>query len=101
VSKHVETVLLIRLGSIIGANLRYRASGWVAEWPGRAAPGKTFFVNVSSSCLLAAFIPRVSGHVLLSLRLRLFLEASFFGAYAAFLPTRLKGLFCCHVAQET
>jgi CrcB protein len=84
VSKHVETFLLIGLGGIIGANLRYWVSGWAADRFGQAFPWGTLLINISGSCLLAVFIGWSANHIALDPRVRLFVSIGFFGAFTTF-----------------
>ncbi|MBI5960467.1 MAG: fluoride efflux transporter CrcB [Chloroflexi bacterium] len=83
-SKQVETFLLIGLGGVIGANMRYWVSGWAADRFGQTFPWGTLLINISGSCLLAVFIGWSANHITLDPRVRLFLAVGFFGAYTTF-----------------
>jgi len=84
VNKQIETFLLIGLGGVIGANLRYWVSGWAADHFGRAFPWGTLLINASGSCLLAVFIGWSANHITLDPRVRLLVAIGFFGAYTTF-----------------
>lgn len=83
-SKNIQTFLLIGLGGILGANLRYWVSGWAAEHFGRAFPWGTLLINASGSCLLAVFVGWSAHHITLDPRVRLLVAIGFFGAYTTF-----------------
>jgi CrcB protein len=82
--QRVETFLLIGLGGIIGANLRYWVSLWAADHFGKLFPWGTLIINFSGSCLLAVFSAWAVKHTTLDPRIRLLVAVGFFGAYTTF-----------------
>ena len=53
--QQVETFLLIGLGGVVGANLRYWLSVWATDALGKAFPWGTLIINFSGSALLGVF----------------------------------------------
>jgi CrcB protein len=82
--QHIETFLIIGLGGIIGANLRYWVSGWAAEHLGQAFPWGTLIINFTGSALLGLFLGWASTHSALDPRVKLLIATGFFGAYTTF-----------------
>jgi len=80
----METFLLIGIGGLIGANVRYWVSTWAAMRFGQTFPWGTLIINFSGSSLLGLFLGWSSNHLTIDPRIRLFLAVGFFGAYTTF-----------------
>jgi CrcB protein len=79
----LQTVLLISLGAVIGANLRY----FVAQRVAALAPGfpyGTLIINISASFILGFFIIWTSERVLADPRWRLFIAVGFCATYSTY-----------------
>ena len=74
----------VGLGALLGANLRYIVSSWMADRFGAEFPYGTFVINVSGAfiigLLLAAALFRAGVHP----TLRLFAITGFLGGYTTF-----------------
>jgi CrcB protein len=82
--QQIETFLLIGVGGIIGANLRYWLSLWAADALGGAFPWGTLIINFSGSALLGTFTGWLANHTSVDPRVRLLVAVGFFGAYTTF-----------------
>lgn len=80
----METFLLIGIGGLIGANVRYIVSTWAAGQFGQTFPWGTMIINATGSCLLGVFIGWSTNHITLDPRVRLFVAVGFFGAYTTY-----------------
>ena len=80
----MEQFLLISIGSILGANLRYWLGDWVAHRWSSSFPIGTFFINISGSFLLGLFITLAMERFGLDPRWRLLVAVGFLGAYTTF-----------------
>ncbi len=80
----MQTVLLISVGAIIGANLRY----FVAQYVGKLIPSNfplgTLVINISASFILGFFLIRTSERVLADPRWRLFIAVGFCATYSTY-----------------
>ena len=83
-SKDMETFLLISLGAILGANLRYWVGGWAANRIGAAFPYGTFIINLSGSFVLGLFLTLATERFLIDPRWRLLIAVGFLGGYTTF-----------------
>ena len=82
--RHLETFLIVGLGGIIGANLRYVVSVWAVGQFGSAFPWGTLIINLTGSTLLAVFLAWAANRTTLDPRVRLLIATGFFGAYTTF-----------------
>ena len=82
--RKVETFLIIGLGGVIGANLRYVVSVWAVGQFGSGFPWGTLIINLTGSCLLAVFLGWLANHTAVDPRVRLLVATGFFGAYTTF-----------------
>jgi len=80
----LQTVLLISLGAVIGANLRYFLAQSVAKLLPSSFPFGTFVINVSASFLLGCFLIWTSERVLADPRWRLFFAVGFCATYSTY-----------------
>jgi len=82
--QQMETFVLISLGAIVGANLRYWLSLWAVDAVGKTFPWGTLIINFTGSALLGVFTGWLSNHVNIDPRVRLLIAVGFFGAYTTF-----------------
>ncbi|HCE18280.1 MAG TPA: fluoride efflux transporter CrcB [Anaerolinea thermolimosa] len=80
----METFLLISLGAVLGANLRYWVGGWVAERLGAQFPFGTLMINLTGSLVLGFFLTLATQRFLIDPRLRVFFTIGFLGSYTTF-----------------
>lgn len=80
----MEAFLIISLGAIIGANLRYWVGGWAADRLGTTFPYGTLIINLTGSFVLALFMTLVTERFLLDPRWRLLVAVGFLGGYTTF-----------------
>lgn len=80
----MQTVLLISLGAVLGANLRYWFGLWAGQRWGAHFPYATLFINLSGSFVLGLFITLLSGRVIIDPRWRVFFAIGFLGSYTTF-----------------
>ena len=83
-SKDMETFLLISLGAIFGANLRYWAGGWAAQRFGAAFPYGTLIINLTGSFIIGLFMTLAVERLLIDPRWRLLIAVGFLGGYTTF-----------------
>jgi CrcB protein len=80
----VQSILLISLGAIIGANLRY----WIAQYTARVVPSGfpygTFIINLSASFVIGFFLIWSTERVLVDPRWRTFVAIGFCGSYSTY-----------------
>jgi CrcB protein len=76
--------LIISLGAVIGANLRYWVSDWVAQRFGASFPYGNLVINLSGSLILGFFMALVSGRFLVDPHWRLLVTIGFLGSYTTF-----------------
>ena len=80
----VQTVVLISLGAIIGANLRYFVAQLVARLVPASFPFGTLIINISASFILGFFLIWTSERVLADPRWRLFIAVGFCATYSTY-----------------
>jgi CrcB protein len=80
----LQTVLLISLGAIIGANLRYFVAQLVARAIPASFPLGTLIINISASFILGFFLIWTSERVLADPRWRLFIAVGFCATYSTY-----------------
>lgn len=76
--------LIISLGAIIGANLRYWVSGWAAERFGASFPFGTLIINLSGGLVLGFFMTLINERFLVNPNWRLLVGLGFLGSYTTF-----------------
>lgn len=79
-----RTAGLIALGAVLGANLRYWVSDWLARRYSASFPFGTLVVNATGSLLLGFFLVWTSDRVLASPNWRLFVAVGFCSSYTTF-----------------
>lgn len=80
----MQTVLLISLGALLGANLRYFVAQYVAHMIPASFPLGTLIINISASFLLGLFLVWTSERVLADPRWRLFFAVGFCATYSTY-----------------
>jgi fluoride exporter len=80
----LQTVLLISLGAIIGANLRYFVAQYAAKLIPSNFPFGTLIINISASLILGFFLIWTSERVLADPRWRLFVAVGFCATYSTY-----------------
>jgi|UniRef100_A0A7C4KJ20 CrcB protein len=83
-SRSLETFLLISLGAVLGANLRYWVGGWAAERLGAQFPFGTLMINLTGSLILGFFLTLATQRFLIDPRWRVFFTIGFLGSYTTF-----------------
>lgn len=83
-SKSMETFLLISLGAILGANLRYWLGLWAAGRFGASFPYGNLIINLTGSFALGFFMTLAMDRLLLDPRWRIFFAVGFLGSYTTF-----------------
>ena len=80
----LRTVLLISLGAIIGANLRYFVAQYVSKLVPSIFPLGTLLINISASFILGFFLIWTTERVLADPRWRIFVAVGFCGTYSTY-----------------
>jgi CrcB protein len=80
----LQTVLLISIGAIIGANLRYFVAQYVARLIPSTFPLGTLVINITASFILGFFLIWTSERVLADPRWRLFVAVGFCATYSTY-----------------
>jgi len=80
----LQTFLLISLGAIAGANLRYFVGQYATKLFPSTLPYGTLIINLSGSFILALFLVWTTERVLADPRWRLVIAIGFCGGYTTF-----------------
>ena len=80
----MRDILLISLGAIAGANLRYLLSRLTARYISQSFPYGTLLINVTGSFLLGFFLVWTSERVLADPKWRMLVAIGFCGSYTTF-----------------
>ncbi|HTB12237.1 MAG TPA: fluoride efflux transporter CrcB [Bryobacteraceae bacterium] len=80
----MQTLLLISLGAILGANLRYFVAQYVARLIPSSFPFGTLIINISASFILGFFLIWSSERVLTDPRWRIFIAVGFCATYSTY-----------------
>jgi fluoride exporter len=80
----LQTVLLISIGAVLGANLRYFVSQYVARLIPSSFPYGTLIINISASFILGFFLIWTSERVLADPRWRIFIAVGFCATYSTY-----------------
>ncbi len=83
-SRNLETFLIISLGALLGANLRYWLGGAIAQRWGTTFPLGTLVINLTGSLVLGFFTTLITERFLVDPRWRLFFAIGFLGSYTTF-----------------
>lgn len=76
--------IMVSVGAIVGANLRYILSRYAAKILGPVFPYGTLLINISGSFLVGWFMIWTTERVLVDPRWRLLLVVGFCGGYTTF-----------------
>jgi CrcB protein len=76
--------IIISLGAIIGANLRYWVGDWAAGRFGASFPYGNLIINLSGSLVLGLFIALITGRFIVDPYWRLFVAIGILGSYTTF-----------------
>ncbi len=76
--------ILIGLGGLVGANVRYWLQQWAANRWGPAFPYGTLIINVSGSFILGFFIALVTDRIAVSPNWRYLIAVGLLGGYTTF-----------------
>lgn len=76
--------LVIAIGAIVGANLRYLVGVWAADRWGIDFPYGTLLVNVSGAFTIGVFLSLIGARVGVNPLWRLFLATGLLGGYTTF-----------------
>lgn len=80
----MQTILLISVGAILGANLRYFVAQYVAKMIPSGFPFGTLIINISASFILGVFLIWTTERVLVDPRWRLFVAVGFCATYSTY-----------------
>jgi CrcB protein len=80
----LQTVFLISIGAIIGANLRYFVAQYVAKLVSTSFPLGTLIINITASFMLGFFLIWTSERVLADPRWRIFFAIGFCATYSTY-----------------
>ncbi len=80
----MEKVLLISIGAILGANLRYWLGDWVAQHVEASLPVGTVLINLTGSFILAVFMTLFLERFMIDPRWRILFAVGFLGSYTTF-----------------
>ena len=80
----MERFLLISLGAVLGANMRYWLGDWAAQRWGSSFPFGTLLINLSGSFLLGLFMVIATERFMMDPRWRVLFAVGFLGAYTTF-----------------
>ncbi len=82
--RNMQTILMISLGAVLGANLRYWIGLWIGQRWGTQLPVATLIINLSGSFLLGLIFAIASERFLIDPRLRVLIMIGFLGSYTTF-----------------
>ena len=80
----MQTVLLISIGAILGANLRYFVAQYLSKLIPSSFPLGTLIINITASFILGFFLIWTSERVLADPRWRLFVAVGFCATYSTY-----------------
>lgn len=80
----MQNIVLISLGAIVGANLRYFIAQVAAKFIPSSFPYGTLAINLSASFILGFFLTWTGERVLVDPRWRLLIAVGFCGGYSTY-----------------
>ncbi len=83
-SRDLQTALLISLGAVLGANLRYWFCVWAGQRWGTQYPFATMIINLAGSLILGFFVTVITERFMIDPRWRVFFAIGFLGSYTTF-----------------
>ncbi len=82
--KSMQTILIISLGAVLGANCRYWLGGWAVERFGTTFPYGNLIINLSGSFILGLFMTLFTDRFLVDPYWRVLVAIGFLGSYTTF-----------------
>jgi len=76
--------LVISVGGILGATVRYWLTNWAAQRIGTSFPYATLIINTSGTFVLSLFVACLQNRAFADSRYQLFFATGFCGAYTTF-----------------
>jgi fluoride exporter len=95
----LQTILLISLGAVVGANLRYFVGQYTAKLIPSTLPYGTLIINVTGSFVLALFLVWTTERVIADPRWRLIIAVGFCGGYTTFSSYAYETFALCEQGQ--
>jgi fluoride exporter len=80
----LQTIVLISLGAVIGANLRYVIGQYIIKLIPSSLPLGTLIINITGSFILALFLVSTTERFLADPRWRLMIAVGLCGGYTTF-----------------
>jgi CrcB protein len=80
----MQTLLVISIGAVLGANLRYLVGGWAVQRFGTTFPYGNLIINLSGSLLLGLFMTLFTERFLIDPHWRVMVAIGFLGSYTTF-----------------
>lgn len=80
----MEKVLLISIGAMLGANLRYWLGDYIAQRVQASLPIGTILINLTGSFILAVFMTLFLERFIIDPRWRILFAVGFLGSYTTF-----------------
>lgn len=80
----MQTIFLLSLGAVLGANLRYWLGIWTSQRWQSHYPVATLLINLTGSLLLGFFLTVVTERILGDPQWRIFFAVGFLGSFTTF-----------------
>jgi len=93
--------VIIAVGAVLGALLRYWLGDWTAQRFGTAFPYGNLIINLTGSFILGLFMALVTDRFLVSPEWRLFIAIGFLGSYTTFSSYAYESLNLIMTGQGT
>ena len=93
--------VIIAVGAVLGALLRYWLGDWTAQRFGTAFPYGNLMINLTGSFILGLFMALVTHRFLVSPEWRLFIAIGFLGSYTTFSSYAYESLNLIMTGQGT
>ena len=93
--------VIIAVGAVLGALLRYWLGDWTAQRFGTAFPYGNLIINLTGSFILGLFMALVTDRFLVSPQWRLFIAIGFLGSYTTFSSYAYESLNLIMTGQGT
>ena len=93
--------VIIAVGAVLGALLRYWLGDWAAQRFGTAFPYGNLMINLTGSFILGLFMALVTDRFLVSPQWRLFIAIGFLGSYTTFSSYAYESLNLIMTGQGT
>jgi CrcB protein len=93
--------VIIAVGAVLGALLRYWLGDWAAQRFGTAFPYGNLMINLTGSFILGLFMALVTDRFLVSPEWRLFIAIGFLGSYTTFSSYAYESLNLIMTGQGT